>query len=150
MITYGLCQRTTGYDKIQRNELWLMSMFEAKHQNGMAKKMGLLTDEILDGLSAPIYHRSLDATTLRELIGPNGRLIVEDPTPGVPIFAMPRTPHPTLQDLSYRMGYMEIQLGVLERMSRRQSYHSDRYAGVFEFMAGHYGVPFWSLCTTWL
>ncbi|GKB35940.1 hypothetical protein Tco_0880882 [Tanacetum coccineum] len=33
MITYGLCQRTTGYDKVQKNELWLMSMFEAKHQN---------------------------------------------------------------------------------------------------------------------
>nr|GFA63923.1 hypothetical protein [Tanacetum cinerariifolium] len=24
MITYGLCQRTTGYDKIQKNDLWLL------------------------------------------------------------------------------------------------------------------------------
>ncbi|GJV33576.1 hypothetical protein Tco_1393976, partial [Tanacetum coccineum] len=36
MITYGLCQRTTGYDKIQKNDLWLLSMFDARHQNGYA------------------------------------------------------------------------------------------------------------------
>ncbi|GJZ67488.1 hypothetical protein Tco_0630728 [Tanacetum coccineum] len=36
MITYGLCQRTTGYEKIQRNDLWLLSMFEDRHQNGYA------------------------------------------------------------------------------------------------------------------
>ncbi|GJV72561.1 hypothetical protein Tco_1492556, partial [Tanacetum coccineum] len=34
MITYGLCQRTTGYDKIQKNDLWLLCMFDARHQNG--------------------------------------------------------------------------------------------------------------------
>ncbi|GKE67605.1 hypothetical protein Tco_1521766, partial [Tanacetum coccineum] len=27
---------TTGYEKIQRNDLWLLSMFEARHQNGYA------------------------------------------------------------------------------------------------------------------
>ncbi|GKB63219.1 gag protease polyprotein [Tanacetum coccineum] len=36
MITYGLCQRTIGYEKIQRNDLWLLSMFEDRHQNGYA------------------------------------------------------------------------------------------------------------------
>ncbi|GJU05437.1 hypothetical protein Tco_1121867 [Tanacetum coccineum] len=36
MITYGLCQRTTGYEKIQKNDLWLLSMFEDRHQNGYA------------------------------------------------------------------------------------------------------------------
>nr|GEW19697.1 hypothetical protein [Tanacetum cinerariifolium] len=36
MITYGLCQKTTGYDKIQKNDLWLLSMFDARHQNGYA------------------------------------------------------------------------------------------------------------------
>nr|GFA36180.1 hypothetical protein [Tanacetum cinerariifolium] len=34
MMTYGLCQRTTGYEKIQKNDLWLLSMFDARHQNG--------------------------------------------------------------------------------------------------------------------
>ncbi|GJR81115.1 hypothetical protein Tco_0151900 [Tanacetum coccineum] len=117
MITYRVCQRTIGYDKVQRNKLWLMSMFEAKHQNGyanvawlmarwfkrkgaesqrdsmiccgqfitrIAKRMGLLTNEVLTTLSAPTYCRALDATTLRELIDSNRRLIAEDPAPGVP------------------------------------------------------------------
>ncbi|GKA96330.1 hypothetical protein Tco_0818425 [Tanacetum coccineum] len=29
----------------------------------------------------------------------------------------------------------------LERMAHKQLYHTDRYAGVFEYMAGHYNVP---------
>ncbi|GKB29682.1 hypothetical protein Tco_0869083 [Tanacetum coccineum] len=78
--------------------------------------MSLLTDEVLDGLSAPIYCRSLDATTLRELIGSNGRLIAEDPAPGVPRVAMPRPPRQTMQDLYVTIGSMEIRQGVLERM----------------------------------
>ncbi|GJV77775.1 retrotransposon ORF1 [Tanacetum coccineum] len=42
MITYGLCQRTTGYDKIQNNDLWLLSMFDARHQNGYANVAWLI------------------------------------------------------------------------------------------------------------
>nr|GEU84811.1 reverse transcriptase domain-containing protein [Tanacetum cinerariifolium] len=60
MITYGLCQRMTSDDKIKRNEIWLMSMFEDRNQL-----------------------RSLDATTLNELNVLNGRLIAEDPDLGV-------------------------------------------------------------------
>ncbi|GJV86411.1 retrotransposon ORF1 [Tanacetum coccineum] len=101
MITYGLCQWTTRYEKIHRNELWLMSMFEDRNRERYAnvarviekwikrkgmgtqkgsmivcgrfvtklpKKLQLLSDDVLDGLRASIYYRSLDATTLRELI----------------------------------------------------------------------------------
>ncbi|GJT06396.1 retrotransposon ORF1 [Tanacetum coccineum] len=77
--------------------------------------------------------------TSRELIGPNGKLIAEDPAPGEPRVAMPRGSHPSMQDLYHRMGRMEIRQRTLERMSRRQLYHTDRYAGLFEHMAGHYG-----------
>ncbi|GKD45204.1 hypothetical protein Tco_1269849, partial [Tanacetum coccineum] len=42
MITYGMCQRTTGYDKVQKNELWLISMFVAKHHNGYANVAWLM------------------------------------------------------------------------------------------------------------
>ncbi|GKD25622.1 hypothetical protein Tco_1231836 [Tanacetum coccineum] len=42
MITYGLCQRTTGYEKIQKNDLWLLSMFDARHQNGYANVSWLI------------------------------------------------------------------------------------------------------------
>nr|GEW46033.1 hypothetical protein [Tanacetum cinerariifolium] len=74
----------------------------------IAKKIGLLSDEILNSLSALAYCRALDATNLRELIDSNGRLIAEDPTPGVPRVAMPEGMRPSVQDLYDRMGNMEI------------------------------------------
>ncbi|GKB37704.1 hypothetical protein Tco_0882646 [Tanacetum coccineum] len=105
----------------------------------LAKRMGLLTDEVLNSLSASTYCKALDTTTLRELISPNGKLITEDPTPRVPRVAMPKGQRPSMHDLYDRIGRMEIRQGELKRISRRQSYHSDRYAGVYEHMAGHYG-----------
>ncbi|GKB48345.1 hypothetical protein Tco_0899098, partial [Tanacetum coccineum] len=74
----------------------------------MARRMNLLTNKVLDGLSAPTYCRALDATTLRELIGSNGSLIVEDPVPGVPRVAMHRPPRLSIGDLYDRMGRMDI------------------------------------------
>ncbi|GJW94900.1 hypothetical protein Tco_0174572 [Tanacetum coccineum] len=76
----------------------------------IVKRMGLLTDEVLNSLSAPTYCKAPDATTLREMI-----------------------------DSNRRMGNMKIRQGTLERMARRQLYHTNRYAGLFEHMAGHYG-----------
>ncbi|GJZ77997.1 ribonuclease H-like domain-containing protein [Tanacetum coccineum] len=96
MITYGLCQRTTG---------------------------------------------DLDTTTLRDLIDSDGKLIPEDPQPGVPRVGIPRPPRASMQDLYDRMGRMEIRQDAIERMEYRQSYHWDRYHGVFEHMAGVYSVP---------
>ncbi|GJR45380.1 hypothetical protein Tco_1313483 [Tanacetum coccineum] len=107
----------------------------------IAKRSGLLTDEVLDGLSDLVFWRALDAIIIRELIGSNGRLIAKDPAAGVLRVAMPRPPRPSMQDLYDRMGNMEIRKGVLEGMSRRQLYHTDRYASVFEHLAGHYGIP---------
>nr|GEV99870.1 integrase, catalytic region, zinc finger, CCHC-type, peptidase aspartic, catalytic [Tanacetum cinerariifolium] len=43
------------------------------------------------------------------------------------------------RDLYDKMGNMEIRQGTLERMTRRQLYHSYRYAELFKHMAGHYG-----------
>ncbi|GJW22498.1 hypothetical protein Tco_0033120 [Tanacetum coccineum] len=50
----------------------------------ISKKMRVLTDEVLNSLSAPTYYRALDTTTLRELIDYEGRLIPEVPALGVP------------------------------------------------------------------
>ncbi|GJW13777.1 hypothetical protein Tco_0017910 [Tanacetum coccineum] len=105
------------------------------------KKMSLLTDEVLNSLSAPTNCRASDATILRELIGSNGRLIAKNPAPGVPRVAMPRNPRLSMQDLYDRMGNMEIRQGVLERMARRHAYQFDRYARVFEYMARKHGIP---------
>ncbi|GKC97306.1 hypothetical protein Tco_1167581 [Tanacetum coccineum] len=173
MITYGLCQRTTGIDKIQKNDLWLLSMFDARHQNGyanvtwliarwikrkragtqresqiccgqfitkLARKSRVLSDEALRSLSAPIYCRYLVTITLRELIDSEGRLIPEDPQPGVPRVSIPRPHRASIQDLYDRMGSIEIRQEAIERMKYRQTYHWDRYAGLFEHMAGVYSI----------
>ncbi|GJZ40312.1 hypothetical protein Tco_0586875 [Tanacetum coccineum] len=86
MITYGLCQRTTGYDKIQKIDLWLLSIFDTRHQNGyanvawlIARNSRVLTDDVVRSLSASIYCRDLDTTLLRDLIDSEGKLIPEDP-----------------------------------------------------------------------
>nr|GEZ15437.1 hypothetical protein [Tanacetum cinerariifolium] len=131
----------SSYDKVHRNELWLMNMFGAKNREGyanvawlikklmkrkgvgtqkesmicygqfmtkLAKRIRVLTEEVLNGLSALTYYRTLDATTLRELIGSDGRLILEDPVTGVQRVAMPRPSPPTINDFYDRMGRMEI------------------------------------------
>ncbi|GJS00620.1 hypothetical protein Tco_0317128 [Tanacetum coccineum] len=92
-------------------------------------------------LSAMIYCRDLDTTLLRDLIYSKGRLIPEDPQPGVPRVGIPRPPRASMQDLYDRMGRMEIRQEAIERMEYMQSYHYDRYQGVFEHMAGVYRVP---------
>ncbi|GKC59496.1 hypothetical protein Tco_1087094 [Tanacetum coccineum] len=117
MITYGLCQRMTRYDKVQKNDLWLLSMFDARHQNGV------LTEDVVRSLSALIYCRDLDMITLRDLINSEGKLIPEDPQPGVPRVGILRPPRASMQDLYDRMGRMEIRQEATERMEYRQSYH---------------------------
>ncbi|GJW01213.1 ribonuclease H-like domain-containing protein [Tanacetum coccineum] len=112
MITYDSCQRMTGYNKIQKNNLWFLSMFDARHQNGKSKA---LTNDVVRSLSASIYCRDLDTTPLRDLIDFEGRLIPEDPQPGVPRVGTPRPPRASMQDLYDRM--------------------------VFEHMDGVYSVP---------
>nr|GEX45954.1 retrotransposon Orf1 [Tanacetum cinerariifolium] len=113
-----LVSKDYWYDKIQKNDLWLLIMFDARHQN-----------------------RDLDTTTLRELIDSEGRLIPEDLQPGVPRVGIPRPPKASMQDLYDRMGSMEICQEAIERIEYRQSYHWGRYQGVFEHMVGVYSVP---------
>ncbi|GKF30358.1 hypothetical protein Tco_0100156 [Tanacetum coccineum] len=103
MITYGLCQRTTGYEKIWRNDLWLLSMFKDKHQNGKSR---VLTKETIRSLSTLVYYRDLDRTTLRELIDSDDRFIPEIPVDDVPRVAAQRAPRvqrASMQDLYERI-----------------------------------------------
>ncbi|GKA68959.1 hypothetical protein Tco_0775023 [Tanacetum coccineum] len=115
MITYGLCQRTTRWMKrkgggSQKESMICCGQFITK----IAKRKNLLSEEVLNSLSALIYCKALDTTTLRDLIEYEGRLIPKAPEPGVLRVAIPR--------------------------SLRASMH-DLYAGVFEHMAGVYSVP---------
>nr|GEZ21003.1 hypothetical protein [Tanacetum cinerariifolium] len=107
MISYGLYQRTNGHEKFITR---------------MARRMNLLSKAVLNGLSTLTYCRALDRITLKELIGPNERLITEAPMPGW---------------VTWR--YV-IRQGVVERMAYRQSYQWDRYAEVFDHMAGVYDI----------
>ncbi|GKB79510.1 hypothetical protein Tco_0946405, partial [Tanacetum coccineum] len=105
MITYDLCQRTTGLGdcKMDEEERTWDSEIESN----------LLWD--------------LDTITLRDLIDSEGKLILEEPQSGVPRVGVPRPPRACMQDLYERMGRMEIRQDAIERMEYRQSYHWDRY-----------------------
>nr|GEY46050.1 hypothetical protein [Tanacetum cinerariifolium] len=94
--------------------------------------MHMLTDEVLDSLSAPTYYRALDTTTLRELIDSKGRLIPEDPAPEMPRVAIPRGLRPSMQDLYDQMGSMEIRQGAIDRMAYRQELitHQDMMSSI--------------------
>ncbi|GKD94932.1 hypothetical protein Tco_1374769, partial [Tanacetum coccineum] len=46
----------------------------------------------------------------------------------------------SMRDLYDRMGRMEIRHDAIKQMEYRQSYHWDRYHGVFEHIAGVYSV----------
>ncbi|GJX62762.1 reverse transcriptase domain-containing protein [Tanacetum coccineum] len=76
-------------------------------------KLGLYHAEELEEDGLIFIFRDLDRTTLRELIDSEDRLILDIPNDDEEI----------------------------ERMEYRQSYHWDRYQGVFEQMAGVYNVP---------
>ncbi|GJU03872.1 hypothetical protein Tco_1114210 [Tanacetum coccineum] len=126
-----------------------MRKFEANHQNGYVNVAWLLAKWMKrkevgtqreNGLSASTYCRALDVFTLKELFGPNGRLIAEDPTPGTPRVATPKGPRPTITELHDKINHIETHQGMLERMARRQSYQLDRYVGVLEYMVGQYNV----------
>ncbi|GKB30906.1 reverse transcriptase domain-containing protein, partial [Tanacetum coccineum] len=58
------------------------ALFVGQFITKIDRKVNLLTDEVLNGLSVSIYCSSLDTTTLRELSDSNGRLIVEEVAPG--------------------------------------------------------------------
>ncbi|GJU36080.1 hypothetical protein Tco_1184434 [Tanacetum coccineum] len=125
MITYGLCQRTTGYDKVQKNDLWLLSMFDARHQNGYAnvawviarwmKRKGAGTQKE----SQICRGQFILKIARKDLINSDGKLILEDLQPGVPRVGIPRPPRASMQDLYDRMGRMEIHQEAIERMEYR-------------------------------
>ncbi|GJY80540.1 hypothetical protein Tco_0493291 [Tanacetum coccineum] len=149
MITYGLCQRTTGYEKIQRNDLWLLSMLRIDIRMGMQMCLVIANGEkevepksewtvrIVVEFRQTIYRN-------RELIDSEDRLIHDilvDDVQRVAAQRAPRVQRASMQDLYEHMGSMEIRQEAIKRMEYRQSYHWDRYQGVFEHMAGVYNVP---------
>nr|GEU71899.1 hypothetical protein [Tanacetum cinerariifolium] len=103
MITYVLCQRTTGYDKIQKNDMWLLSMFDARHQNGYVnvawviakwmKKKGARTQK-----ESQICYGQFISKLARKC------RVLTDNVPGVPKVGIPIPPRASMQDLYDRIG----------------------------------------------
>nr|GEV25099.1 pescadillo-like protein [Tanacetum cinerariifolium] len=124
MITYGLCQRTIGYDKVKKNDLWLLragtqkesQIFYGQFISKLARKCRVLTKDAVRSLSALIYCKDLDTTTFRDLVDSDGKLILEDPQQGVPRVCIPRPPRASIHDLYDRMGRMETRQEAIERM----------------------------------
>nr|GFB34613.1 hypothetical protein [Tanacetum cinerariifolium] len=58
-------------------------MLRIRFLSKLARKCMVLTKDVVRSLSAIIYCRDLDATTLRDFINSDGKLILEDPQLGV-------------------------------------------------------------------
>ncbi|GJY17718.1 ribonuclease H-like domain-containing protein [Tanacetum coccineum] len=102
-------------------------LWEGCNNEAKSRKSRVLTDVVLRSLSATIYYRDLDTTTLRELIDPEGRLILEDLQPGVPIVGIPRPPRASMQDLYDRMGSMEIRKEAIDGSYSTPGYAQPQY-----------------------
>nr|GEU97187.1 hypothetical protein [Tanacetum cinerariifolium] len=81
-------------------------------------KFRLGGQDVVRSLSTLIYYRDLDTITFRDLIDSDGKLISEDPQPGVPRVGIPRPPRASMQDLYDRMGRMEIHQEAIERIKK--------------------------------
>ncbi|GJT66085.1 hypothetical protein Tco_1017565 [Tanacetum coccineum] len=142
MITYGLCQRMIGYNKIQKNDFWLLSMFDARHQNGYAIVAWVITKWMKRKGAGTQKESQICCGQFISKLARKCRVLTKNVVrTGVPRVGIPRPPRASMQDLYDRMCRMEIRQDAIKRMEYRQSYHWDRYHGVFEHMVGVYSVP---------
>nr|GEW65736.1 hypothetical protein [Tanacetum cinerariifolium] len=70
----------------------------------------------------------------------NRRLIPEEIVPTILGMVTPRAIRPTNSNLYDKIDQMKTRVGKIERMTRRQSSHLDRYARVLEHIVAHYRV----------
>nr|GFA11029.1 hypothetical protein [Tanacetum cinerariifolium] len=91
-------------------------LWEGCNQDSKSRKCRVLTEDVVRSLSALIYCRDLDTTTLIDLIDSDSKLIPEDPQPSVPRVRIPRPPRPPMQDLYDRMVRIEIRQEAIEHM----------------------------------
>ncbi|GKA48562.1 hypothetical protein Tco_0741520 [Tanacetum coccineum] len=139
MITYGLCQRTTGYEKIQRNDLWLLSMFEDRHQNGYANVAWVIAKWMKIKGAGSQKDSQICCSQFILKIAKKSRVLTKEIIQSF----RPESSESSASfdaDLYERMGSREIRQEAIERMEYRHAYHWDGYQGVFEHMAGVYNV----------
>nr|GEU49100.1 hypothetical protein [Tanacetum cinerariifolium] len=85
-----------------------LGLYESVELEEEAFNVNFKGENVVRSLCALIYCRDLDTITLRGLIDSDGKLILEDPQPGVPRVGIPRPPRASMQDLYDRMGRIEI------------------------------------------
>ncbi|GJT62409.1 hypothetical protein Tco_1005942 [Tanacetum coccineum] len=115
-------------------------MFDARHQNGYENVAWLIARWMKRKGAGTQKKSQIYCGQFISKIARKSRVLTDD-VPGVPRVGIPRPPRAFMQDLYDRMGRMEIRQEAIERMEYRQSYHWNRYQGVFEHMAGVYNVP---------
>ncbi|GKE18697.1 hypothetical protein Tco_1426274 [Tanacetum coccineum] len=144
MITYGLCLRMIGYDKIQKNNLWLLSMFDARHQNRYEnvawviarwmKRKGVETQK-----ESQICYGQFISKIARKCT-----VLTEDVVRSLSALLYCRDLDTiTLRDLIDSDGKLipeDLQPGV-PRVGILRPPRASLYQGVFEHMAGVYSVP---------
>ncbi|GKD52415.1 hypothetical protein Tco_1281391 [Tanacetum coccineum] len=100
-------QETIGYDKIQKNDLWLLSMFDARHQNGYANMAWLIARWMKKKGAGTQKESQICCGQFISKIAGKSRVLTDD-VPGVPRVGILRPPRAFMQDLYDRMGRIEI------------------------------------------
>nr|GEV69051.1 hypothetical protein [Tanacetum cinerariifolium] len=134
-FSWTLLEFTKSDEHFNAQEYWLSISREKNlslsrsHASTMRNPVlrNLLSEEVLNSLSALIYYRALDTTTLRELIDSEGRLIPKAPEPGVPRVAILRPLRASMHDLYERMGNMEIRHVPLQGAYNPPRYDQQQY-----------------------
>nr|GEU64637.1 hypothetical protein [Tanacetum cinerariifolium] len=135
MITYGLCQRTIGYNKIQKNDLCLLSMFEARHQNRYANVAWLITRDMKRKGVGTQRESQICCGQFITKIARKIRVLTDAVLKSLSTLIyckyLDTTTLRELIDSKGRlipedpMGSMEIRQDAIERLEYRQSYHWD-------------------------
>ncbi|GJY50042.1 gag protease polyprotein [Tanacetum coccineum] len=149
MITYGLCQRTTGYEKIQRNDLWLLSMFEDRHQNGYANVAWVIAKWMKRKGAGSQKDSQICCGQFISKIARKSKVLTEETIRSLSTLVYYRDlDRTTLRELIDSEDRLipeilvdDVPREAIERMEYRHAYHWDRYQGVFEHMAGVYSIP---------
>ncbi|GKE61607.1 hypothetical protein Tco_1511974 [Tanacetum coccineum] len=143
MITYGLCQRTTGYEKIQMNDLWLLSMFEDKHQNGYANVAWVIAKWMKIKGAGSQKDSQICCGQFISKIARKSRVLTEEIIRSLSTLIycrdLDRTTLRELIDSEDRL-IPEIPVDDIPRVAAQRAPRV-QYQGVFEHMAGVYSVP---------
>ena len=101
----------------------------------IARRMRILSDDNLNSYSTPTPCKKLNETTLRELIGRDGKLIAWDPQPGVARLVPPRPHKATVMEVYQKLGEVERRQAALEELAKESERNWAKYGPLFDRLA---------------